>query len=61
LVILSTQKARFGRDFTIYVETQGAHRGVPVPIGYQPNGWFQVVQNLLPEKSVAPDSAVAAR
>jgi len=47
--------------FTIYVGTQGALRGVPVQICYQPNWWFQVVLNLLPEKSISPDSAVASR
>jgi hypothetical protein len=47
--------------FTIYVGTQGAQRGVPVQIGYQPNWWFQVVLNFLPHKPVAPDPAVAAR
>jgi hypothetical protein len=47
--------------FTIYVGTHGTQRGVPVQICYQPNWWFQVVLNLLPEKPVAPDSAVAAR
>jgi hypothetical protein len=47
--------------FTIYAGTQGALRGVPVQICYQPNWWFQVVLNLRPEKVVAPDSAVAAR
>ena len=44
--------------FTIYVGRQGALRGVPVQICYQPNWWFQVVLNLLPGK--APASAVAS-
>jgi hypothetical protein len=47
--------------FTLYVGTEGALRGVPVQICYQPNWWFQVVLNLLPEKAAAPDSAVASR
>jgi hypothetical protein len=47
--------------FTIYVGTQGALRGVPVQICYQPNWWFQVVLNLRPEKAIAPDSAIASR
>jgi hypothetical protein len=34
--------------FTILLGTQGALRGVPVQIRYQPNWWFQVVLNLLP-------------
>jgi hypothetical protein len=35
--------------FTISMGTQGALRGVPVQIRYQPNWWFQVVLNLLPK------------
>ncbi len=35
--------------FTIVLGTQGALRGVPVQIRYQPNFWFQVVLNLLPK------------
>ena len=36
-------------SFTILLGTQGALRGVPVQIRYQPNWWFQVVLNLLPK------------
>jgi hypothetical protein len=36
-------------NFTIVLGTQGALRGVPVQIRYQPNFWFQVVLNLLPK------------
>jgi hypothetical protein len=32
--------------FTIFTGTQGALRGVPVQIRYQPNWWFQIVLNL---------------
>ncbi len=39
--------------FTILVGTQGALRGVPVQIRYQPNWWFQIVLNLLPKDNVA--------
>jgi hypothetical protein len=35
-------------NFTILLGTQGALRGVPVQIRYQPNWWFQIVLNLLP-------------
>jgi hypothetical protein len=35
--------------FTIVMGTQGALRGTPVQIRYQPNWWFQVVLNLLPK------------
>jgi hypothetical protein len=46
--------------FTVFAGTQGALRGVPVQICYQPNWWFQVVLNLLPMKT--PSTAtVAAR
>jgi hypothetical protein len=37
--------------FTIILGTQGTLRGVPVQIRYQPNFWFQVVLNLLPQTS----------
>jgi len=40
--------------FTISIGTQGALRGVPVQIRYQPNWWFQVVLNLLP-KTASPE------
>jgi hypothetical protein len=43
--------------FTILVGTQGALRGVPVQIRYQPNWWFQVVLNLLP-KTTPPEQGV---
>ncbi len=42
--------------FTISIGTQGALRGVPVQIRYQPNWWFQVVLNLLPK--AAPPAGV---
>jgi hypothetical protein len=37
--------------FSLLLGTQGALRGVPVQIRYQPNWWFQVVLNLLPKDS----------
>ncbi len=37
--------------FTILLGTQGALEGVPVHIRYQPNWWFQVVLNLLPQST----------
>jgi hypothetical protein len=40
--------------FTLLLGTQGALRGVPVQIRYQPNWWFQIVLNLLP-KTTRPD------
>ena len=46
--------------FTLFAGTQGALRAVPVQINYQPNWWFQVVLNLLPEKTVAPVSMIAS-
>lgn len=46
--------------FTIYTGTQGALRGVPVQICYQPNWWFQVVLNLLPQKQLEQGSSIAA-
>jgi hypothetical protein len=48
-------------NFTLFVGTQGALRGVPVQIRYQPNWWFQVVLNLRPDKTNTPSSAVASR
>jgi hypothetical protein len=47
--------------FTVFAGTQGALRAVPVQICYQPNWWFQVVLNLLPEKETTPASTVASR
>jgi len=47
--------------FTLYAGTQATLRGVPVQICYQPNWWFQVVLNLLPEKTPAATSAAALR
>ena len=47
--------------FTVFAGTQGALRGVPVQICYQPNWWFQVVLNLLPEKMPAAASTIASR
>jgi hypothetical protein len=42
--------------FTIVLGTQGALRGVPVQIRYQPNFWFQVVLNLLPQTPAVQDA-----
>lgn len=47
--------------FTIYAGTQGGLRGVPVQICYQPNWWFQVVLNLLPQKPVQQGAIAAAK
>jgi hypothetical protein len=44
--------------FTITLGTQGTLRGTPVQIRYQPNWWFQVVLNLMPQGS---GNAAAAR
>lgn len=44
--------------FTITLGTQGRLRGTPVQIRYQPNWWFQVVLNLMPQEL---GSAAAAR
>jgi hypothetical protein len=43
--------------FTLLLGTQGALRGVPVQIRYQPNWWFQVVLNLLPKPSSPQETA----
>lgn len=45
--------------FTVFEGTQGPLRGVPVQICYQPNWWFQVVLNLLPEKPPASSTATS--
>jgi hypothetical protein len=47
--------------FTLLAGTQGSLRGVPVQISYQPNWWFQVVLNLLPQNTTAPSTTVASR
>jgi hypothetical protein len=47
--------------FTVLAGSQGNLRGVPVQISYQPNWWFQVVLNLLPQNDSAPSTTVASR
>lgn len=47
--------------FTIYAGTQGALRDVPVQICYQPNWWFQVILNLLPQKPVQQGAIATAK
>ena len=41
-------------NFDIVLGTEGNQRGAPVQINYQPNWWFQVVLNLLPNLPTAP-------
>jgi len=40
-------------DFAILLGTDGALRGAPVQINYQPNWWFQITLNLKPESHSA--------
>jgi hypothetical protein len=47
--------------FSIVAGAQGKLRGVPVQIRYQPNWWFQVVLNLLPDDLGPPANAAALR
>jgi hypothetical protein len=47
--------------FTIFIGTDGAQRGVPVQIRYQPNWWFQVVLNMRPVASATPQTSLASR
>jgi hypothetical protein len=47
-------------DFKVYVGSEGTRRGVPVQICYQPNWWFEVILNLVPEKPARSDSAAAS-
>lgn len=62
LDFVSTHKTTGRKSyFTIYTGREGSLRGVPVQICYQPNWWFQVVLNLLPEKTAPPASTMAAR
>jgi hypothetical protein len=35
-------------EFDIVLGTEGSLRGAPIQINYQPNWWFQIVLNLLP-------------
>jgi len=42
--------------FDITLGTEGNIRGVPIQISYQPNWWFQVVLNLLPNNPQQPGS-----
>ena len=47
--------------FAVLVGTTGSLRGVPIQIRYQPNWWFQVVLNLLPDNRARVNSTVALR
>jgi hypothetical protein len=40
--------------FDITLGTEGNIRGVPIQINYQPNWWFQIVLNLLPNNPQQP-------
>jgi hypothetical protein len=61
LDFVSTHKASARKsEFSIYTGAQGALKGVPVQIAYQPNWWFQVVLNLLPNKPTATEPAGSA-
>jgi hypothetical protein len=48
-------------NFALMLGTQGALRGVPVQIRYQPNWWFQVALNLRPENAGTPHATLASR
>jgi hypothetical protein len=48
-------------NFTVITGTKGPLRGVPVQIRYQPNWWFQVVLNLLPDRLILAPSTLASR
>lgn len=41
-------------NFDIVLGTEGKMRGTPVQINYQPNWWFQIVLNLLPNLPPSP-------
>jgi hypothetical protein len=43
-------------NFEIVLGTEGDLRGTPIQINYQPNWWFQVVLNLLPNLPPPPSS-----
>jgi hypothetical protein len=42
-------------SFDILIGTEGNLRGAPVQITYEPNWWFQVILNLLPDSSPSDD------
>ena len=42
-------------SFGILIGTEGKLRGAPVQITYQPNWWFQIILNLLPDSSPSDD------
>jgi len=61
LDFVSTHKATGKQvSFTVLVGTSGQLRGVPVQIRYQPNWWFQVVLNLVPDNA-GSNPTVASR
>ena len=45
------EETRNQSAFTILLGTEGALRGAPIQINYQPNWWFQIVLNLIPGSS----------
>lgn len=62
LEFVSTHKETGRKShFTILTAKDGALRGVPVQIRYQPNWWFQVVLNLQPTTAGKPSATIAAR
>jgi len=59
---VSTHKATGKKVyFSIFLGTQGNLRDVPVQIRYQPNWWFQVVLNLLPDEGNSPAGTAGLR
>jgi hypothetical protein len=48
-------------SFDILIGTEGKLRGAPVQITYEPNWWFQVILNLLPDSSPSDDRKAPPR
>jgi hypothetical protein len=48
-------------SFDILIATEGNLRGAPVQITYQPNWWFQVILNLIPDSLRADDREAPPR
>ena len=46
--------------FQVLLGTEGAVRGVPIQINYEPNWWFQVLLNLTPASLEAPSQTNAS-
>jgi hypothetical protein len=55
------KEAESKSSFDILIGTEGKLRGAPIQITYQPNWWFQVILNLMPDSSPSGDHKASLR